>query len=263
MTTLVMLAVLGFGLLAFQQLPVSDLPTVELPTLSVSAGLPGANPETMASAVATPLEKQFSSIAGIEAMTSSSTQGNTTVTLQFNLSRNIDGAALDVQSAISAALRSLPSEMPSPPSSRKVNPADSPIFLLAMRSSTQPLSTLTEYAETAVAQRVSMVDGVAQVQVYGSQRFAVRVQADPLAMAMRKIGFNELREALVAGNSNLPTGSVDGPRQSFTLQSRGQLKNAAAFRPLIVAYRDGAPVRLEQLARVVDGVETEIGRAHV
>jgi HAE1 family hydrophobic/amphiphilic exporter-1 len=257
MTTLVMLAVLGFGLLAFQQLPVSDLPTVELPTLSVSAGLPGANPETMASAVATPLEKQFSSIAGIEAMTSSSTQGSTTVTLQFNLSRNIDGAALDVQSAISAALRSLPSEMPSPPSSRKVNPADSPIFLLAMRSSTQPLSTLTEYAETAVAQRVSMVDGVAQVQVYGSQKFAVRVQADPLAMAMRKIGFNELREALVAGNSNLPTGSVDGPRQSFTLQSRGQLKNAAAFRPLIVAYRDGAPVRLEQLARVVDGVENE------
>jgi HAE1 family hydrophobic/amphiphilic exporter-1 len=257
MTTLVMLAVLGFGFLAFQQLPVSDLPTVELPTLSVSASLPGANPETMASAVATPLEKQFSSIAGIETMTSSSTQGSTSVTLQFNLSRNIDGAALDVQSAISAALRSLPSEMPSPPSSRKVNPADSPIFLLAMRSSTQPLSTLTEYAETAVAQRVSMVDGVAQVQVLGSQKFAVRVQADPLAMAMRKIGFNELREALVAGNSNLPTGTLDGPRQNFTLQSRGQLKNAAAFRPLIVAYRDGAPVRLEQLARVIDGVENE------
>ena len=255
MTTLVMLGILGFGLLAFRQLPVSDLPTVDFPTISVSANLPGASPETMASAVATPLERQFSTIAGIDSMTSSSALGSTSVTIQFKLSRDIDGAALDVQTAISAALRNLPPDMSSPPSFRKVNPADSPILYLTLRSPTLPLSAVNEYAETAVAQRISMVDGVAQVNVLGSQKYAVRVQVDPLALASRGIGFDEVRTAIAQGNSNLPTGTLDGARQNFTVQSSGKLTDAAAYRSLIVAYRGGAPVRLDQLANVLDDVE--------
>ena len=257
MTSLVMLGMLGFGLLAFQKLPVSDLPTVDFPTISVSANLPGASPETMASSVATPLEKQFSTIAGIDSMTSTSALGTTNVTIQFKLSRDIDGAALDVQSAISAAGRQLPPDMPSPPSFRKVNPADSPILYLTLRSPTLPLSAVNEYAETSVAQRISMVDGVAQVQVLGSQKYAVRVQVDPLALASRGIGFDEVRTAIAQGNSNLPTGTLDGANQNFTVQSSGKLTDAAAYRSLIVAYRGGAPVRLEQPANVIDSVEND------
>jgi HAE1 family hydrophobic/amphiphilic exporter-1 len=257
MTTLVMLGILCFGTMAFQRLPVSDLPTVDFPTISVTGNLPGASPETMASSVATPLEKQFSTISGIDSMSSTSALGSSTITIQFNLRRDIDGAALDVQTAISAALRQLPPDMPSPPSFRKVNPAESPILYMTLRSPTLPLSAVDEYAETTVAQRISMVDGVAQVQVLGAQKYAVRVQVDPLALASRGIGFDEVRTAISEGNSNLPTGTLNGPQQNFTVQSSGKLTTAAGYRSLIVTYRNGAPVRLEELAKVIDSVEND------
>ncbi len=257
MTVLVMLGLLGFGTLAYQQLPVSDLPNVDFPTISVSAGLPGASPETMASAVATPLEKEFSTIAGIDSMTSSSSLGSTSITLQFDLSRRIDDAALDVQSAISSALRRLPPELPSPPSFRKVNPAESPILYLVLSSATMPLSKVDEFAQTLMAQRISTVSGVAQVNVYGSQKYAVRVQVNPLALAARGIGLDEVRTAVQEGNSNLPTGTLDGPTRSFTIESNGPLLDASGFRQLIVAYRNGAPVQLNEIAKVIDSVESD------
>src|SRR5205807_1862257 len=205
MTTLVMAAILVFGIFAYQLLPVSDLPNVDFPTILVSASLPGASPDTMASAVATPLEKQFSTIAGIDSMTSTNSLGNTNITIQFNLSRDLDGAALDVQSAIAAAGGQLPPEMPTPPTFRKVNPADQPILYLALSSHTLKLSQVDEAAETTLAQRISTVSGVAQVQVYGAQKYAVRVQLDPGAMATRQIGIDEVTNALKAGNTNVPT----------------------------------------------------------
>ncbi|HSI61603.1 MAG TPA: multidrug efflux RND transporter permease subunit [Candidatus Saccharimonadia bacterium] len=257
MTSLVMIGILGFGLLAYFKLPVNDLPNVDFPTISVTANLPGASPETMASSVATPLEKQFSTIAGIDSMTSISALGTTSVTIQFKLDRDIDGAALDVQTAIASAQRSLPPDMPNPPSFRKVNPADFPILYLSLVSPTLPLSEVDEYAETAIAQRISMVEGVAQVQVLGAQKYAVRVQVDPLKLASRGIGFDEVRDAVAQGNSNLPTGTVQGRDQNFTVQTSGQLENAEGFRPVIVAYRDGAPVRLDQVATVMDSVEND------
>ena len=257
MTSLVMIGLLSFGLLAYFKLPVNDLPNVDFPTISVTASLPGASPETMASSVATPLEKQFSTIAGIDSMTSTSALGTSTVTIQFKLDRDIDGAALDVQSAIASALRNLPPDMPSPPSFRKVNPADFPILFISLSSPTLPLSEVDEYAETSIAQRISMVDGVAQVEVRGSQKYAVRVQVDPLKLASRGISFDEVRNAVSQGNSNLPTGTLQGRDQNFTVQTSGQLENAEAFRPVIVAYRNGAPVRLDQVARVLDSVEND------
>lgn len=257
MTTLVMLAILIFGVMGYRLLPVSDLPNVDYPTLSVSASLPGASPETMATAVATPLERQFSTIAGLESMTSSNTLGSTSITLQFVLSRNIDAAAQDVQSAIAATLRRLPSGMPSPPTYRKVNPADAPILMIVLTSPTLPLYTLNEYGETLLAQRISMVSGVAQVQVFGSQKYAARVQLDPKALASRGIGLDEVAGAIQSANVNLPTGVLSGSRQAFTIQTAGQLLDAAAFRPVIVAYRNGQPVRLEDLGRVVDGVQND------
>jgi hydrophobe/amphiphile efflux-1 (HAE1) family protein len=257
MTSLVMIGILGFGLLAYFKLPVNDLPNVDFPTISVSASLPGASPETMASSVATPLEKQFSTIAGIDSMTSVSALGTTSITIQFKLDRDIDGAALDVQTAISSALRNLPADMPNPPSFRKVNPADFPILYLSLVSPTLPLSEVDEYAETAIAQRISMVEGVAQVEVRGAQKYAVRVQVDPLKLASRGIGFDEVRNAISQGNSNLPTGTLQGRDQNFTVQTSGQLENAKQFRPIIVAYRDGAPVRLDQVALVSDSVEND------
>ena len=256
MTTLVTVAITVFGLMAYRTLPVSDLPNVDFPTISVSANLPGASPETMASSVATPLEQQFSTIAGIDSMTSSSSLGSTQVTLQFNLDRSIDGAALDVQSAISAVQRRLPQDMPSPPSFRKSNPADDPVLLLAVSSPTLPLSEVDEYAQTLIAQRVSTVSGVAQVQVFGSQKYAVRVKIDPQALASRGLGLDEVRTALNTSNVNLPTGTLDGRNQSLTLQANGQLQSAAAFRRLIVTYRNGAPVRLGDLGQVVDSVQS-------
>jgi HAE1 family hydrophobic/amphiphilic exporter-1 len=257
MTTLVMLGILFFGLMGYRLLPVSDLPNVDFPTIQVTASLPGASPDTMASAVATPLEKQFSTIAGVDSMTSSSALGFTNITIQFSLDRSIDGAAQDVQAAIAKAQSQLPPGMPTPPTFQKVNPADQPILYLALSSSTLPLYRVDEYAETLLAQRISTISGVAQVQVFGAQKYAVRIQLDPNALASRGIGIDEVQRAVAQGNVNLPTGTLYGPHQAFNVQATGQLTNAAAFRPLIVAYRNGSPVRLEQLGQAVDSVQTD------
>jgi HAE1 family hydrophobic/amphiphilic exporter-1 len=257
MTTLIMLGILLFGVMGYRLLPVSDLPNVDFPTLQVSANLPGASPETMASSVATPLERQFSTIAGVDSMTSTSALGLTTITIQFNLSRNIDAAAQDVQAAITAAQKQLPPGMPSPPTYQKVNPADQPILFVSLNSKTLPLSTVDEYAETMMAQRISTVSGVAQVAVFGSQKFAVRVQVDPKKLASLGIGIDEVEKAVQQGNVNLPTGTLYGAHQAFTVQSNGQLMDAESYRPLIVAYRNGSPVRLQELGRVINGVQND------
>ncbi|MCX7164568.1 MAG: efflux RND transporter permease subunit [Betaproteobacteria bacterium] len=255
MTTLLMAALLIFGVIAYRALPVSELPSIDFPTISVTAQLPGASPETMAAAVATPLEGQFSTISGLDSMTSTSAQGTSTITLQFALDRNIDAAAQDVQSAIAAAQRKLPPDMPTAPSFRKVNPAESPIFYIAMNSTTLPTWVVNEYAETQLAQRLSTLPGIAQVNVFGSQKYAVRIQTDPAQLSSRGIGIDELLAAVKNANVNQPLGTVDGTRQSFALQANGQLLNAAAYRPLTVAWRNGAPVKLEELANVIDSVE--------
>jgi len=255
MTTLVMSAIVLFGVFAYFKLPVSDLPPVDFPTISVSASLPGASPETMAAAVATPLEQQFSTIAGLDSMSSTSGQGSTRVTLQFNLDRDIDAAAQDVQSMISKAGRLLPAEMPAPPSYQKANPAAAPILHIALSSESLPLSKVAEYAENYIAQRISMVSGVAQVEIHGSQKYAVRVQLDPNALASRGIGIDEIASAIKSHNVNLPVGVLWGDYKAFIVKATGQLNDAAAYRPIIVAYRNGAPVRLDQLGKVVDGVE--------
>jgi HAE1 family hydrophobic/amphiphilic exporter-1 len=257
MTTLVMLSLLALGISGFQRLPMSDLPNVDFPTLLVTAGLPGASPDTMAAGVATPLERQFSTIAGIASMTSTSTLGSTQITLQFDLDRSLDGAALDVQSMITAAAPYLPTNLPTPPTFRKVNPADQPVLYIALSSATQKLSEVDEFAQTTIAQRISMLSGVAQVQVFGSQKFAVRVQLDPSALASRSIGIDEVATAVQGANVNLPTGTLWGDSRAFVIQATGQLSAAAAYRPVIVAYRNGAPVRLEALGRVIDGVEND------
>ncbi|MBW4698209.1 MAG: multidrug efflux RND transporter permease subunit [Aphanocapsa lilacina HA4352-LM1] len=256
-TTLVMLGVLFFGLIAYRLLPVNDLPNVDFPTIQVSAGLPGASPETMAAAVATPLERQLSAIPGLDSMNSSSSLGSTQIALQFDLERDIDAAAQDVQTAIATAASQLPPGLPTPPSYRKVNPAEQPIMILSLNSPTLPLWRVDEYAQTLIAQRISMVSGVAQVLVFGAQKYAVRVQVDPNALAARGIGLDEVESAIRTGNTNLPTGYVDGKYRAFTIESDGQLLNAAAFRPLVVAYRNGSPVRLEQLGKVIDSVEND------
>jgi hydrophobic/amphiphilic exporter-1 (mainly G- bacteria), HAE1 family len=255
MTSLVMLAILGFGFVAYRDLAVSDLPNVDFPTIQVSASLPGASPDTMASAVATPLEKQFTTIAGLDSMTSSSSLGTSNITLQFNLSRDIDSAALDVQAAITTASSQLPPSMPTPPTFRKVNPADSPILFLALTSPTLPLSQVDEYAESFLGEQISMVPGVAQVSVFGSMKYAVRVAANPDELASRKIGIDEVATAIQNANVNMPMGTLYGPNKAFTIQSNGQLTDAALYRPLIVAYRNGAPVRLDQIAQVTDSVQ--------
>ncbi len=257
MTTLVMLAIVLFGVMSYRQLPVSDLPNVDFPTIQIGASLPGASPETMASAVATPLERQFSTIAGIDSMSSVSSQGSTSITLQFNLSRDIDAAAQDVQSAIAASARQLPPNMPAPPSYSKVNPADQPVFYMALRSDTMPLYRLDEYAETTVAQRISMVPGVAQVNVYGGQKYAVRIQVDPSQLASRGIGLDEVSKAIQNSNVNLPTGVLNAPNQAYTVQANGQLLDADSYRPMTIAYRNGSPVRLGDVGRVFDSVEND------
>src|ERR1700720_3975817 len=256
-TSLLMAAIALFGVVAYRALPVSDLPNVDFPTLLVTATLPGASPETMASSVATPLENQFSTISGLSSMTSVNSLGSTQITLGFDLNRNLDGAAVDVQAAITQASRLLPQGMPTPPTFTKVNPADQPILYLALTSPTLPLWTLDEYAETRIAQRISMINGVAQVQVLGAQKYAVHVQVDPHALAARQIGINEVETALRNWNVNLPTGTIIGPQRAFTLQATGQLMSAAQYRPLIVAYRNGSPVRLEDLGNVIDSVEDD------
>ena len=252
-----MAAIALFGLVAYRSLPVSDLPNVDFPTLLVTAQLPGASPETMGASVATPLENQFSMIAGLESMTSVNSLGSTQITLEFDLNRSLDGAAVDVQAAITQAARLLPQGMPTPPTFTKVNPADQPILYLVITSSTMPPWTLDEYAETRIAQRISMVSGVAQVQVLGSQKYAVHAQLDPHALASRQIGINEVEASLRAWNVNTPTGSIIGPHRAFTLQATGQLMNADEYKNMIVAYRNGAPVRLAELGQIVDGVEDQ------
>jgi HAE1 family hydrophobic/amphiphilic exporter-1 len=254
MTTLVMSGILLFGVMGYRLLPVSDLPNVDFPTIQVSANLPGGSPETMAAAVATPLEKQFSTIAGVDQMTSSSTQGNTSITLQFTLDRDIDAAAQDVQAAIAKTLRQLPTGI-LPPTYRKVNPAESPILFLSLTSSALPLTTLDEYAETYLSQRISTVPGVAQVMVFGSTKYAVRVRLDPRAMASRGVGIDEVANAIQSSNVNMPTGNLWGIHKTFTVQANGQLQDAKEFRPLIVTYRNGSPVRLQDIAQVVDSVQ--------
>ena len=255
MTSLVMLAILIFGIFGYRYLAVSDLPNVDFPTIQVSAGLPGASPDTMASSVATPLEKQFTTIAGLDSMTSTSSLGNTSITLQFDLSRNIDSAALDVQSAIAAAANQLPGNMPFPPTLRKVNPADEPIFLLAVTSPTLPLYDVDKYAEDFIAEQISMVPGVAQVGVNGAAKYAVRVQLNPKALASRQIGIDQVEQAIQQANVNMPMGTLYGAHKAYNIESNGQLSDARVYRPLVVAYRNGAPVRLDQVATVSDGVQ--------
>ncbi len=257
MTTLVMVALFLMGAAGYQGLPVSALPNVDFPTLSVNANLPGASPETMASSVATPLERQFSSIAGISSMTSTNALGSTQITLQFDLDRDIDAAAQDVQSSIMQALRQLPNDMPNPPSLRKVNPADQPIILLAVYSEVLPLHQVDEYAQTMLSQRISMLPGVAQVQVYGSQKYAVRAQVDPHELAARGIGIDEVTQAIRSANVNLPTGTLEGTHQTYTIETAGELLTAKAYEPIIVAWRNGAPVYLRDVGRVLDSVEND------
>ncbi len=254
-TTLIMAGIVLFGFIGYRALPVSDLPNVDYPTIQVTAELPGGSPETMASSVATPLERQFSTIAGLNTVSSTSTLGNTQITLQFDLSRNIDAAAQDVQTAISAATRQLPTGMPSQPTLKKVNPADQPIVYLMVSSPTLPLSQINEYADTSLAQRLSTISGVAQVLVTGEQKYAVRAQLDPSALAIRGIGIDDVATALQRGNTNLPVGTLYGIHQNLTVQANGQLMNAEAYRQLIVAYRNGAPVLLRDLGDIIDSVE--------
>jgi hydrophobic/amphiphilic exporter-1 (mainly G- bacteria), HAE1 family len=257
MTTLVMASFVAFGVAAYQKLPVSDLPAVDFPTIQVTATLPGASPETMASSVATPLERQFSTIAGLANMNSSSGQGRTDVTLEFDLERDIDAAAQDVQSAIAAAGGQLPPGMPAPPTFRKVNPADQPIVFFALTSPTLPLSDLNRYGQDLVAQRISTIPGVAQVVVYGPQKYAVRIELDPHALAARGIGLDEAAAAIRAVNSNLPTGIVQGRARAFTVEATGGLERARDFKNQIIAFRNGAPVRVSDVGRARDGVENE------
>jgi HAE1 family hydrophobic/amphiphilic exporter-1 len=256
-TTLVMLGILFFGIVGYRLLPVSDLPNVDFPTIQVTAALPGASPETMASAVATPLEKQFTTIAGLDNMTSASVLGVTQITLQFSLSRSLDAAAQDVQAAIGAAARQLPPGMPTPPTYQKVNPADQPVLYIALTTPTLPLPVLNEYAETMMAQRISTVSGVAQVQIFGAQKYAVRVQLDPRALAYRGIGIDEVSAAVASANVNIPTGTLWGANTAYTVMATGQLTEAAQYGPLIVAYRNGSPVRVKDIGRALDGTEMD------
>ncbi|MEP6474252.1 MAG: efflux RND transporter permease subunit, partial [Gemmatimonadota bacterium] len=254
MTTLIMAAILIFGIVAFRGLPVSDLPSVDYPTITVGASLAGASPETMASSVATPLERQFSTIAGLDVITSSSYQGQTSLTLQFDLDRNIDAAAADVQAAITQTIRTLPQNIV-PPSYRKVDPSAAPILLYALNSATLPLSTIDEYGETTIAQRLSTVSGVAQVVVYGTQKYAVRIQLDPQALAARQLGIDEVSKAVDDGNVNQPTGILWGTDKAYAVKADGQLTNAEGFGALTVAYRNGAAVHLKDLGNVLDDVQ--------
>src|ERR1700674_3761850 len=256
-TTLVVLAILVFGIVAYRALPVSDLPTIDSPTINVQATLPGANADTMAAAVALPLEKRFSTIAGVDSMSSNNVLGRTSITLQFSLDRNIDGAAQDVQTAITQAGRQLPANLPAPPSFNKVNPADQPVLYLALTSSTLPISKVDYYAENLVAQSLSTVNGVAQVGVYGQSKYAVRAQMDPQAMSTRQIGIDEVQQALSDGNVNLPTGALWGRQRTATVEASGQLFSATDYEKLVVAYRNGSPVRLSELGRVIDDVENQ------
>jgi len=260
-TSLLMAAIALFGVVAYRSLPVSDMPNVEMPTLQVQVSLPGADPTTMASSVATVLERQFTSISGIDSMRSQSSSGQTQITLQFDISRDIDGASVDVQTAIAEAMPLLPAGLPAPPSFKKQNPTDQPIFYLTLISDAIPLSDLDDYAETIIAPRISMVNGVSQVQVSGSTKYAVRVQLDPDKLVSKKIGINEVSAAIANWNPNSPTGTLYGPRQAFTLKTNGELHNAAGFSQVVVAWRNGTPIRLSDVANVLDSVENDMNAA--
>jgi len=258
MTTLLMAALLIFGAFGYATLPVSELPNVDFPTITVSASLPGADPQTMASSVATPLESQFSTIAGVASMTSQSSQGTTSITIQFDLDRNIDAAAQDVQTAIAAAARQLPPQLPAPPTMRKVNPSDAPIIYLAMHSDTLPLNEVDKYAETLLARQLSTLNGVALVNVFGSQKFAVRLQVDPASLATRQIGIDQVMNAVTQNNVNIATGTINGPSQATLIHVSGQLENAAQYANQIIAYRDGAPVRFKDVGVASDSVANKL-----
>jgi HAE1 family hydrophobic/amphiphilic exporter-1 len=256
MTVLLNVAIVVAGVIGFQKIPVAALPSYDTPVINVSASLPGANPETMASSVALPLEKQFQTVPGLKTISSTSTLGQTSLTLEFEEGRNIDAAAVDVQAALLRAQRSLPTDMTAPPSYRKVNPADAPVLLIALTSPSLAPSDLQDYAEHLISPTLSTINGVAQVNIFGAKRFAVRVRVQPEALAARNIGLDELSAALRAANVNTPVGTFDGPRQTLTLQANRQLKNAADFSDLIVSNRGGSPVRLKDVARVEDSLET-------
>jgi HAE1 family hydrophobic/amphiphilic exporter-1 len=255
MTTLITASFIVFGFFAYRLLPVSALPRVDFPTIEVTASLPGASPETMAASVASPIERQMSTIAGISSMTSSSSLGTTRITIQFDLNRDIDSASLDVQTALTIAQRRLPVEMTTPPSFRKVNPSDFPVLFISARSATLPLSTVNEYADTVMAQQISQLPGVAQVLVYGAQKFAVRVQVDPEAAAARGLSMDDIRTAVARTNSSVPVGTLSGPNQNITLQAPSQLNKAHEYNDVVVAWRNGAPIKLNEVARVIDSVE--------
>ncbi len=257
LTTLITASFIVFGAFAYRLLPVSALPRVDFPTIEITASLPGASPETMAASVASPIERQLSTIAGISAITSSSSLGSTRITIQFDLNRDIDAAALDVQTALTIAQRRLPIEMTTPPSFRKVNPGDFPILFIANVSSTLPLSTVHEYADTVLGQQISQLPGVAQVLVYGAQKFAVRVQVDPEAAAARGLSLDDVRSAVARANSSVPVGTLTGARQNVTLKASGQLEKAADYSSVVVAWRNGSPIKLDEIARVIDSVEND------
>src|SRR5215510_1546449 len=256
-TTVLFASILFFGWLGFNGLPINDLPSVDFPTISVTARLPGASPEIMGNTVALPLEREFSRISGVDEMTSTSTNGNTRITLTFSLKRDIDAAAQDVQTAISQAIRRLPGDMPEPPALRKLNPADAPVLILAVKAKHLPMSKLDEFADSNIAQRFSTVNGVAQVQVFGSQKYAVRLFVDPNALVKRGLGLDKVVSAIQGANSNLPSGSLQGTARTYTVKSEGKLERAADFGPLIIAYKDGQPVRFSDIGRAEDGVENE------
>src|SRR5450631_2383997 len=256
-TTLMTASLIVFGAFAYRLLPVAALPAVDFPTIQITATLPGASPETMAASVASPIERQLSTIAGISSMSSSSSLGISQITIQFDLGRNIDGAALDVQTALAVAQRRLPVEMTTPPFFRKVNPGDFPVLYVSMRSETMPLSAVDDYAETVLAPQISQLPGVAQVLVFGAQKFAVRVQVDPVAAAARNISLDDVRSVVAKANSSTPVGTLTGPKQSVTLTATSAIEHAAGYRDVVVAYRNGAPVKLNQIARVIDSVEND------
>ena len=257
MTTLMTASIIAFGVFGFRLLPVSALPKVDFPTIAVTATLPGASADTMAASVAGPIERQLSTIAGISSMSSSSSQGLTVITIQFDLNRNIDGAALDVQTALTIAQRRLPIEMTIPPSFRKVNPADFPVLFVTLGSTTLPLSAVNEYGDITVGQALSQLPGVAQVTIFGAQKFAIRVQADPEAAAARGLSLEDIRAAVSRANSSTPVGTLNGPKQDISLVASGQMDKAADYRHIVVAWRNGSPVKLDEVARIYDSVEND------
>ena len=257
MTTMLTATIIALGIFGYRLLPVSALPKVDFPTIAITATLPGASADTMAASVAGPIERQLSTVPGISSMSSQSSQGTTSITIQFDLDRNIDAAALDVQTALTIAQRRLPIEMTTPPSFRKVNPSDFPVLFVALSSATLPLSTVHEYGDIYIGQALSQISGVAQVQIYGSQKFAVRVQADPEAAAARGLSMEDIRTAVARANSTTPVGTLSGPSQNVTLQASGQLDKADLYREVVVAWRNGAPVKLDEVAKIYDSVEND------